>query len=206
MVIVTILARCLAHRNQCNVDRITDPTSQEYLARHRSLDKILSQEIETTLSTVSADLDPCNPTRLYIEMLAEAAILVLFTALSSVSEGAQDVFRAYEKRACKAAERIHSQAQRLSQLGLFKVSHDACSDMQVILIKAGPSVHASGAVYLCRVHALVQGFEPPRGGAVQGYLFVAAVLGICQQPCGYVASRASAESGEQRGYEAAGGP
>ncbi|CAG8908988.1 unnamed protein product [Penicillium egyptiacum] len=121
MVIVTILARCLAHRNQCSVERITDPTSQEYLARHCTLDKILTQEIETTLSSLSTELEPCNPTRLYIEMLAEAAILVLFTALSSVSEGAQDVYREYEKRAYKAAERIHSQSQRLSQLGVFKV-------------------------------------------------------------------------------------
>ncbi|KAJ5964485.1 uncharacterized protein N7479_004361 [Penicillium vulpinum] len=121
MVIVTILARCLAHRNQCNVERITDPTSQEYLTRHRALDKILTQEIETTLSNISTELEPYNPTRLYIEMIAEAAILVLFTALSSVPEGAQDVYRGYEKRACEAAERIHTQAQRLSQLGFFKV-------------------------------------------------------------------------------------
>ncbi|CAI7662382.1 unnamed protein product [Penicillium glandicola] len=121
MVIVTILARCLAHRNQCHVERITDPTSQEYLARHCALDKILTQEIETILSSVSTELEPCNPTRLYIEMLAEAAILVLFTALSSIPEGAQDLYRAYEKRACMAAERIHGQAQRLSQLGFFKV-------------------------------------------------------------------------------------
>ncbi|KAJ5543167.1 hypothetical protein N7535_005596 [Penicillium sp. DV-2018c] len=120
MVIVTILARCLAHRNQCNVERITDPTSQEYLARHCALDKILTQEIETTLSSVSTDLEPCNPTRLYIEMLAEAAVLVLFTALSSISKGAEELYRGYEKRACTAAERIHSQAQSLSQLGFFK--------------------------------------------------------------------------------------
>ncbi|KAF7592436.1 hypothetical protein BBP40_000284 [Aspergillus hancockii] len=122
IVIVTILARCLSHRNQCNVERIMNPISQESLVRHRTLDNILSQEIQTTLSSLSADFEPCNPTFLFIDMMAQAAVLVLFTALSSVLDGADaDVYGSYEKKASKAVERIHSQAQKLSQLGCFKV-------------------------------------------------------------------------------------
>ncbi|GIK04413.1 hypothetical protein Aspvir_008496 [Aspergillus viridinutans] len=121
MVIVTILSRCVAHRNQCNVERITDPTSQEFLTRHCELDKILTEEIKTILSCVSTDNEHYNPTYVFIEMLAEAAILVLSTALSSVPEGPRDVCQTYNNRAFKAAERIHNQAQILSQFCLFKV-------------------------------------------------------------------------------------
>ncbi|KAJ5788395.1 hypothetical protein N7457_003385 [Penicillium paradoxum] len=121
MVVVTILARCLAHQNQCNVERITDPTSKEYLARHRALDKALTREIEGTSCHDSTDLELRNSTNLFIEMITEAAVIVLFNALGRVSERPGDLYRAYEKRACKAAEGIRNQAQSLNQLGFFKI-------------------------------------------------------------------------------------
>jgi hypothetical protein len=129
IVIVTILARCLSHRNQCKVERIMNPTSQEFLVRHRTLDNILDQEIQTTFSSASVDFEPCDPTFLFLDMLVQAVVLVLFSTLSSVPEAAntyQDVFESYEKKASKAAERILSQAQKLSQLGCFKVRLRSC--------------------------------------------------------------------------------
>ncbi|OGM39932.1 Zn(II)2Cys6 transcription factor [Aspergillus bombycis] len=110
IVMLTILARCLSHRNQCNVERIMDPTSQECIARHRALDIILSQESETTLSSATADFAPSDPTSIFIDMLTQVAVLVLFTALNSVPEAAemyQDMYGSYETKAAIATERIH---------------------------------------------------------------------------------------------------
>ncbi|KAE8141917.1 hypothetical protein BDV38DRAFT_278700 [Aspergillus pseudotamarii] len=123
IVMLTILARCLSHRNQCNVERILDPTSQECIARHRALDIILSPEIQMTLSSVAPDFEPSDPTFIFIDMLAQAAVLVLFAALNSVSEGAgmyQDMYGSYEAKASMAMERVLSQAHKLSQMGSFK--------------------------------------------------------------------------------------
>ncbi|KAE8368986.1 hypothetical protein BDV27DRAFT_166579 [Aspergillus caelatus] len=123
IVMLTILARCLSHRNQCNVERILDPTSQECIARHRALDIILSPEIQMTLSSAATDFEPSDPTFIFIDMLAQAAVLVLFTALNSVSEAAemyQDMYGSFEAKASMAMERVLSQAQKLSQMGSFK--------------------------------------------------------------------------------------
>ncbi|KAE8313184.1 hypothetical protein BDV41DRAFT_588291 [Aspergillus transmontanensis] len=133
IVMLTILARCLSHRNQCNVERILDPTSQECIVRHRALDTILSHEIQTTLSSAAAGFEPCDPTFLFTNMLAQTAVLVLFTALDSVPEVAemyQDMYGSYESKASMATERVLSQAQKLSQVGSFKaslVSHEYSS-------------------------------------------------------------------------------
>ncbi|KAB8248765.1 hypothetical protein BDV35DRAFT_378747 [Aspergillus flavus] len=133
IVMLTILARCLSHRNQCNVERILDPTSQECIVRHRALDTILSHEIQTTLSSAAAGFEPCDPTFLFTNMLAQTAVLVLFTALDSVPEVAemyQDMYGSYETKASMATERVLSQAQKLSQVGSFKaslVSHEYSS-------------------------------------------------------------------------------
>lgn len=115
--VVIILARCLSHQNQCNVERIMG-TPQECLARHRALDQILSREIQSVVT----HFEPCDPTLLFIDMLAHAAFLVLFTALASVSAKEEQVHRTYEKRAHRAADRIQNNTQNLSQLGAFKVS------------------------------------------------------------------------------------
>ncbi|BAE56914.1 unnamed protein product [Aspergillus oryzae RIB40] len=133
IVMLTILARCLSHRNQCNVERILDPTSQECIVRHRALDTILSHEIQTSLSSAAAGFEPCDPTFLFTNMLAQTAVLVLFTALDSVPEVAemyQDMYGSYETKASMATERVLSQAQKLSQVGSFKaslVSHEYSS-------------------------------------------------------------------------------
>ncbi|KAE8333069.1 hypothetical protein BDV39DRAFT_188619 [Aspergillus sergii] len=133
IVMLTMLARCLSHRNQCNVERILDPTSQECIVRHRALDTILSREIQTTLPSAAASFGPCDPTFLFTDMLAQTAVLVLFTALNSVPEVAemyQDIYGSYETKACMATERVLSQAQKLSQIGSFKaslVSHEYSS-------------------------------------------------------------------------------
>ncbi|KAB8204144.1 hypothetical protein BDV34DRAFT_235855 [Aspergillus parasiticus] len=133
IVMLTILARCLSHRNQCNVERILDPTSQECIVRHRALDTILSHETQTTLSSAAAGFEPCDPTSLFTNMLAQTAVLVLFTALDSVPEVAemyQDMYGSYETKASMATERVLSQAQKLSQVGSFKaslVSHEYSS-------------------------------------------------------------------------------
>ncbi|KOC16914.1 Zn(II)2Cys6 transcription factor [Aspergillus flavus AF70] len=122
IVMLTILARCLAHRNQCNVERILDPTSQECIVRHRALDTILSHEIQTTLSSAAAGFEPCDPTFLFTNMLAQTAVLVLFTALDSVPEVAemyQDMYGSYETKASMATETVLSQAQKLSQVHPF---------------------------------------------------------------------------------------
>ncbi|KAE8406920.1 fungal-specific transcription factor domain-containing protein [Aspergillus pseudonomiae] len=123
IVMLTILARCLSHRNQCNVERIMDPTSQECIVRHRALDIILSQESQTTLSSPAADFSSSDPTSIFVDMLAQVAVLVLFTALNSVPEAAemyQDMYGSYETKAAIATERVLSQAQKLSQIGPFK--------------------------------------------------------------------------------------
>ncbi|KAF5864095.1 hypothetical protein ETB97_008501 [Aspergillus alliaceus] len=121
IVILSVFARCLCHRNQCHVERIIEPTSQEFLVRHRVLDSILSHEVQTNLST---DQDPYDPTLLFIDMLTQAAVLILFTALNSVPEPTntyQDIYNVYEKKASKAVETMRYQAQKLAQLGCFKV-------------------------------------------------------------------------------------
>ena len=123
IVMLTILARCLSHRNQCNVERIMDPTSQECIVRHRALDIILSQESQTTLSSPAADFSSSDPTSIFVDMLAQVAVLVLFTALNSVPKAAemyQDMYGSYETKAAIATERVLSQAQKLSQIGPFK--------------------------------------------------------------------------------------
>ncbi|KAL4735897.1 hypothetical protein BDV11DRAFT_208123 [Aspergillus similis] len=101
IVVVTILARCLSHRSQCKVEGVMNPSSEQSLIRHRTLDTILCQG-----------------------MLAQAAVLVLFTALESLPDDTNtyhDLRRNYEKKASKAAEKIYSLAQGLPQLGCFKV-------------------------------------------------------------------------------------
>ncbi|KAL4936318.1 hypothetical protein BDV06DRAFT_216772 [Aspergillus oleicola] len=124
IVIVTILARCLSHRNQCKVERIMYPSCEECLARHRKLETVLSQGIQATMTGASFDMESCNSEYIFIEMLAQAAVLVLFTALRSVPDDTDtyhEVCGEYEKKAFKAAERIHSLAQQLPHLGCFRV-------------------------------------------------------------------------------------
>lgn len=68
-------------------------------------------------------MEPCDPTYVFIDMLAQAAVLVLFTALKSMPEDTgtyHDICREYEKKAFKAAERIHSLAQKLFTPGLLQ--------------------------------------------------------------------------------------
>ncbi|KAL4749591.1 hypothetical protein BDW72DRAFT_214009 [Aspergillus terricola var. indicus] len=119
IVVVTILARCLSHHSQCKVEGIIHPSSEQSLVRHRTLDTILCQEVRVSMTAAYSDMESCHPEYIFTKMLAQAAFLVLFTALESVPH--HDLCREYEKKAFKAAETIHSLAQRLPQLGCFRV-------------------------------------------------------------------------------------
>ncbi|KAL4809805.1 hypothetical protein BDV18DRAFT_166565 [Aspergillus unguis] len=119
IVIITILARCICHRNQCKVERIMDPSSEECLARHRKLDTVVEQGLGlvTALDTESDHL--------FIEMLAQCTVLVLFSALRSVPDDTTTylgVCTEYEKKASQATDRIHELAQNIPQLGCFRVN------------------------------------------------------------------------------------
>ncbi|KAE8337426.1 hypothetical protein BDV24DRAFT_154373 [Aspergillus arachidicola] len=103
--------------------RILNPTSQECIAHHRALGTILSHEVQTTLSSVAAGFEPCDPTVFFTDMLAQTTVLVLFTALNSVPEAAdklQDLYGSYETKASMAMKRVLGQAQKLSRIGSFK--------------------------------------------------------------------------------------
>ncbi|KAL4948683.1 hypothetical protein BDW69DRAFT_198704 [Aspergillus filifer] len=124
IIIVTILARCLSHRNQCKVERIMYPSYEECLERHRKLETILCQGIQATMTGISSDVGSSLSEHVFIKMLAQAAVLVLFTALKSVPSDSipyRETCSEYEKKALKAAERIQSLAQQLPHLGCFKV-------------------------------------------------------------------------------------
>ncbi|KAH7110281.1 hypothetical protein EDB81DRAFT_768942 [Dactylonectria macrodidyma] len=114
IVIVTVLARSISHRNQCHAEQIIEPKSQNYLARHTALDDILRKEILATLSSVSVDLESYDPTSFFTDVLAQATVLVLFMELNSVSQDTEtwkDVYEIYEKNAANAAGRIHELTQ-----------------------------------------------------------------------------------------------
>ncbi|PIG89004.1 hypothetical protein AARAC_008408 [Aspergillus arachidicola] len=103
--------------------RILNPTSQECIAHHRALGTILSHEVQTTLSSVAAGFEPCDPTVFFTDMLTQTTVLVLFTALNSVPEAAdmlQDLYGSYETKASMAMKRVLGQAQKLSRIGSFK--------------------------------------------------------------------------------------
>ncbi|KAL4961071.1 uncharacterized protein BDV14DRAFT_211284 [Aspergillus stella-maris] len=124
IIIVTILARCFSHRNQCKVERIMYPSCEECLERHRKLEATLCQGIQATMTDTSLDTESSLSEHIFIEMLAQAAVLVLFTALKSVPDDSipyHETCSGYEKKAFKAAEKIHSLAQHLPQLGCFRV-------------------------------------------------------------------------------------
>ena len=76
-----------------------------------------------TLSSAATDFEPSDPTFIFIDMLVQAAVLVLFAALNSVPEAAQmyqDMYGSYESKASMAMERVLIQTQKLSQMGSFK--------------------------------------------------------------------------------------
>ncbi|KAB8275325.1 hypothetical protein BDV30DRAFT_225094 [Aspergillus minisclerotigenes] len=126
IVMPTILARCLSHLNQCNVERILDPTCQKYIARHGALDTILSHEVQTTLSSAAAGFYPCDPTILFTDMLAQTAVLVLFTSLKLPLKPQTCTSTCTEA----TRPRVLGQAQKLSQIGSFQaslVSHEYSS-------------------------------------------------------------------------------
>ena len=124
IVVVTVLGRCLSHRSQSHVERVVDATSAEYLSRHALLDGILSQEVLGTLDGVGGESFSCSPNSLFIDMLAQATVLILFLALESAHKESQEygeTYGQYERKAMIAADRIHNLTQRMSQLGLYKI-------------------------------------------------------------------------------------
>ncbi|PKY02825.1 hypothetical protein P168DRAFT_283569 [Aspergillus campestris IBT 28561] len=108
----------------CKVERIMGPSSEDFLTQHRALEPILDQGIQETMTSTPSEMESSDPTYVFIDMLAQAAVLVLLTALKSLTldtETYHDTCGEYEKKAFKAAEMIHSLVQRLSHLGCFKV-------------------------------------------------------------------------------------
>jgi hypothetical protein len=111
IVVVTILARCLSHNSQCKVEGIIHPSSEQPLVRHRTLDTILCQEVRVSTTATYSDMESCHLEYIFTKTLAQAAFLVLFTALESVPDDTNahhDLCRECEKKAFKAAETIHS--------------------------------------------------------------------------------------------------
>ncbi|KAL4756981.1 uncharacterized protein BDW70DRAFT_119832 [Aspergillus foveolatus] len=57
-----------------------DLSSQQSLVRHKTLDTILSQEIQEIMTSTYSEMESYYPEYIFIEMLAQPAVLVLFTA------------------------------------------------------------------------------------------------------------------------------
>lgn len=58
-----------------------------------------------------SDIKSSDPTYIFIDMLAQVAVLVLFTVLNSTpldTDPYHDTFREYEKKASGVADMIHS--------------------------------------------------------------------------------------------------
>ncbi|KAH8693372.1 hypothetical protein GQ44DRAFT_733951 [Phaeosphaeriaceae sp. PMI808] len=108
----------------CNVERIIERKSQDYLARHSALDDILSQDIQTAISSAVVNSEPYDSTTLFIDMLSQATVLVLPKALSYLprdKDACIDIHEIYGKKAAKSAEALYNSTQNVYQLGCFKV-------------------------------------------------------------------------------------
>ena len=84
----------------------------------------------------AVDDEPLDPMNVFTDMAAQATVCLLSTALESVQSNMhqhQEAMSSYNGRAMVAAQRMSSLAQKLAQLGYFKVGN--LSSPQIILIE-----------------------------------------------------------------------
>lgn len=136
IILVTLSGRCLSHQLQCKMERVYDTTSMAFLTRHLRLDGILTPKVQALSSRPSVRGEPCDPMILFADMAAQTATLLLSSALPSVQcqmDSTRDVISDYQERAVLAAQMMSNLAQKLAQLGCFKV-HDILTTPTLLLL------------------------------------------------------------------------
>ena len=136
IILVTLCGRCLSHQLQCNMERVYDTKSMAFLTRHLRLDSILTPKVQALSSRPSVRGEPCDPMILFADMAAQTATLLLSSALPSVQcqmDSTRDVISDYQERAVLAAQMMSNLAQKLAQLGCFKV-HDIPTTAILLLL------------------------------------------------------------------------
>lgn len=124
IIVMTISGRCLAHQQQCVVERAYGGMPQDFLTRHQWLEGILTSKGKTIVDCVSDELgdEPTDPMLLFTNMAAQATTLLLGRTMQSSSLcDYENLISGFEQRASEAAQKILHLCHGLDECGYFKV-------------------------------------------------------------------------------------
>jgi len=128
-------------------------TTPNWLEKHRWLDDILTNRLQILSQYYASSTDSCDPMLLFANIMAQATVISLFTAMESVMWASNEEKMAvekYQQRAALAAEELVRLAKALTEFHIFKVRpnyHIPCWYHTF-----HNSNHTWSCILLCRFH------------------------------------------------------
>ena len=124
VILATICGRSLFHGQQYNMSCLYGETTPNWLEKHRWLDDILTNRLQILSQYYASSTDSCDPMLLFANIMAQATVISLFTAMESVMWASNEEKMAvekYQQRAALAAEELVRLAKALTEFHIFKV-------------------------------------------------------------------------------------